>query len=88
MWKLHETKGALGDSESLYAHRGFLLNAEALAPEITRQLDEILRDHPSLRKVIFTGHSAGGAVAGLLYTHFLHRAADRCKNSSPSLGPI
>ncbi|OCK99460.1 alpha/beta-hydrolase [Cenococcum geophilum 1.58] len=58
------------DTGALLVHRGFLASARELAPKIRPHLESALRSNPGNVNVIFTGHSAGGAVASLLYAHF------------------
>ena len=48
-----------------------------MAPKIASLLTETSSDRPNAKKsiLIFTGHSAGGAVAALLYAHMLKAAS-------------
>ncbi|KAK3997970.1 Alpha/Beta hydrolase [Cladorrhinum sp. PSN332] len=69
----------LSNTAKISAHSGFLKAAEALS-EIVEQ--RIRSSHDSNRHVIFTGHSAGGAVATLLYLRF--RELLPCKERSVS----
>ncbi|OCK76081.1 alpha/beta-hydrolase [Lepidopterella palustris CBS 459.81] len=62
------------DTSALLVHRGFLASARELAPKIRPHLESALRSNPGSIDVIFTGHSAGGAVASLLFTHFFSNA--------------
>ncbi|KAL2197038.1 Alpha/Beta hydrolase protein [Corynascus similis CBS 632.67] len=58
--------------DTFRVHSGFLNGARALLPVVKEQLASTVgpgSDRAS--HVIFTGHSAGGAVASLLYLHFL-----------------
>ena len=64
------------------AHAGFLNSAAALCASIGRHLSKAHKEQPGLH-VIFTGHSAGGAVASLLYLKCLLEAAEACKLPSP-----
>jgi len=64
--------------ETFKVHSGFRNGAKALLPSIKQQLQA---DSGRTKHVIFTGHSAGGAVASLLYLHFLGIA----NQSFPSL---
>ena len=63
-------QGFLVDAGNL-CHAGFLAVARSMAPQIAAQLWSLLEAKPERRKasVILTGHSAGGAVAALLYMH-------------------
>lgn len=49
------------------AHSGFLNSAKALLPLLIEKLKVSAEQGAS--HVMFTGHSAGGAVASLLYAH-------------------
>ncbi|KIW99882.1 uncharacterized protein Z518_10810 [Rhinocladiella mackenziei CBS 650.93] len=54
--------------ESMQAHGGFLNGAEALLPEVIGELGRLHESEPTIfPHVVFTGHSAGGAIASLLY---------------------
>lgn len=58
------------DEEDNACHAGFLQVAKAMVGQIATQL----RDHPALPQcptLLFTGHSAGGAIAAILYSHML-----------------
>lgn len=58
----------------ILVHGGFLNSAEALEPTVAARLNEYIQRHGSGRcHVAFTGHSAGGAVASLLYVRHLSR---------------
>lgn len=65
-------QGFLHDGGNL-CHAGFLKVAKHMARRVALQLREILDDNPSREQysLIMTGHSAGGAVAALLYAHML-----------------
>ncbi|KAK0640825.1 Alpha/Beta hydrolase protein [Cercophora newfieldiana] len=52
------------------AHAGFLGCAEALIPAITAGISQILSLDTKISNIVFTGHSAGGAVASLVFLHF------------------
>ncbi|KAG0647581.1 hypothetical protein D0Z07_6802 [Hyphodiscus hymeniophilus] len=61
--------GFLDDEENA-CHAGFLQVAKAMVGQIAAQLQE----HPAssqMPSLLFTGHSAGGAVAAMLYSHML-----------------
>jgi putative lipase involved disintegration of autophagic bodies len=61
------------DAEPIYAHAGFLNAANDLEPVLTKKIKEILV-YNEVKHVLFTGHSAGGAVASLLFAKYLFRA--------------
>jgi putative lipase involved disintegration of autophagic bodies len=60
------------------AHAGFLNSALELLPVLSKQIEQRLRDNPST-KLLFTGHSAGGATATLLYLAFRSRLVGKCR---------
>lgn len=56
-------------SPELDAHAGFLAGAMALESEITRTIEQAF--HASgIKEVLFAGHSAGAAVASILFMHY------------------
>lgn len=58
------------DEDENACHEGFLQVAKAMVNQVAEQL----RDHPALFQcptLLFTGHSAGGAIAAMLYSHML-----------------
>ncbi|KND89963.1 hypothetical protein TOPH_05342 [Tolypocladium ophioglossoides CBS 100239] len=66
------------------AHRGFLSCAKALLPSLPQEIARQLAADQRLSHVVFTGHSAGGAVASLL---FLHAAYNCLSRESPAAQP-
>jgi hypothetical protein len=58
------------DDEQNACHAGFLQVTKAMAGQVAAQLEKhpASSERPSL---LFTGHSAGGAVSALLYSHML-----------------
>lgn len=62
--------------DNLEAHAGFLGCAEILEPMISHSFEEMER--AGVQRVLFTGHSAGGAVASLLYLRYLSRKYAEC----------
>ena len=57
-------------ADELSAHSGFLSSAKTLLPPVLRHISK-LNQEGRMKHVIFTGHSAGGGVAALLYLKFL-----------------
>jgi len=55
------------------AHGGFLNGAESLTPSVAQKIAQEAKKN-AVKHVLFTGHSAGGAVASLLFMNFLSRA--------------
>ncbi|ETN39737.1 uncharacterized protein HMPREF1541_05963 [Cyphellophora europaea CBS 101466] len=61
------------DDEGNLCHTGFLKVARAMVRPIAARLRQILEENPDRTScsLLITGHSAGGAVASLLYAHML-----------------
>ncbi|CAM1503554.1 Fc.00g011450.m01.CDS01 [Cosmosporella sp. VM-42] len=57
-------------AESISAHRGFLACANVLLPWLTEEVLRQVELDPMLKHIVFTGHSAGGAVAAVAFLHF------------------
>jgi hypothetical protein len=68
--------GFLDDADN-YCHAGFLQVAKAMIAPVAERLRTLLQEDPSrgLASLLITGHSAGGAVAQLLYTHMTSEVA-------------
>jgi hypothetical protein len=56
--------------DELSAHSGFLRSAKTLSSLVLRHISRVNQEG-WIKHVIFTGHSAGGGVASLLYLKFL-----------------
>ncbi|KAJ5812181.1 hypothetical protein N7474_008482 [Penicillium riverlandense] len=65
-------EGFLDDTTN-FAHGGFLGVAKKMIQPIAGQLRALIAENPSRQSysLLITGHSAGAAVAGLLYCHML-----------------
>jgi len=65
-------KGFLDDEGNL-THVGFLGVARAMVAPVAARLKTLLQENPSRRSasLLITGHSAGGAIAQLLYMHMI-----------------
>ncbi|RDL38200.1 Uncharacterized protein BP5553_05633 [Venustampulla echinocandica] len=65
-------EGFLDDSGNL-CHAGFLTVAKKMVKPVAARLRHLLQENPSRSSysLLITGHSAGGAVAALLYSHML-----------------
>jgi len=61
------------DDEGNLCHAGFLKVAKAMVKPIASRLRTLLEENPNRTScsLLITGHSAGGAVASLLYSHML-----------------
>jgi hypothetical protein len=61
------------DDPSNCCHSGFLSVARKMVAPVAARLRNLLEEDPSRMSysLVFTGHSAGGAVASLLYLHLL-----------------
>lgn len=64
------------DDKSNLCHSGFLTVARRMVKPVASRLKQLLEEDPSRSKysLLITGHSAGGAVASLLYCHMLSRS--------------
>ncbi|KAM5447289.1 hypothetical protein MaudCBS49596_006051 [Microsporum audouinii] len=64
--------GFLDDPGNL-CHAGFLSVARRMVRPVALRLEQLLAENPARAKfsLVITGHSAGGAVASLLYAHML-----------------
>lgn len=71
----------------IQAHTGFLTCALALLPTLQRDIAEQLSSDPSISNVVFTGHSAGGAVASLLFLHFVTAAIATTATTATTSSP-
>ncbi|EOD46896.1 putative lipase class 3 protein [Neofusicoccum parvum UCRNP2] len=65
-------KGFLDDHGNL-VHSGFLYVARKMIAPVAAHLQNLLKENPkrSTCSLLITGHSAGGAVAALLYAHMM-----------------
>lgn len=72
-----------GNSETpniaLHAHAGFLNSALELMKQLSNRVENRLKKNPRTN-IIFTGHSAGGAVASLLHLSFRAKFKTTCKS--------
>jgi len=61
------------DDPGNFCHVGFLTVARKMVTPVSARLRHLLAEDPSRSKysLLITGHSAGGAVAALLYSHML-----------------
>ncbi|KAH8690232.1 Alpha/Beta hydrolase protein [Talaromyces proteolyticus] len=61
------------DDEGNLCHSGFLNVARKMVKPVARRLQDLLNEDPRRAScsLVITGHSAGGAVAALLFTHML-----------------
>nr|POE47011.1 dna replication complex gins protein psf3 [Quercus suber] len=74
-WQPTQPTGFL-DDEGNACHGGFLDVAKQMVHPVAEQLEKTFEQDPSLAgncSLVFTGHSAGGAVASLLFSHMLSK---------------
>lgn len=67
-------QGIPSPGQSYKVHGGFLECARAMAPKIAALITTVLAKRPDARgpvDLLFTGHSAGAAVAALLFAHMM-----------------
>jgi hypothetical protein len=81
------------DDEGNLCHAGFLSVARKMISPVAQRLRHLLEEDPTRSNcsLVMTGHSAGGAVASLLFAHMLSQTTDSelhllagCKFSSLS----
>jgi hypothetical protein len=58
---------------TIRAHGGYLAGAKALASKVEGEIGRQIDLDSSIEHVVFTGHSAGGAVAGLIFLYFANK---------------
>lgn len=63
------------DDQGNLCHEGFLQVARSMVHQVSVRLRELIEQDPSRVScsLLFTGHSAGGAVANLLFMHMLSK---------------
>ncbi|KAF2751532.1 alpha/beta-hydrolase [Sporormia fimetaria CBS 119925] len=63
------------DDEGNLCHSGFLFVARKMVSQVAQQLRQLLDENPNRShcSLLLTGHSAGGAVASLLYAHMMSK---------------
>jgi hypothetical protein len=66
-------------TEPFQGHAGFISSAKAILPVLSKSLGDLIRGPSRIKHVLYTGHSAGGAVASLLFAHILPQSAPECK---------
>lgn len=66
------------DDPGNLCHAGFLSVAKKMVKPVAARLRHLLQEDPSRSKcsLLITGHSAGGAVAALLYMHMLSTSSE------------
>ncbi|EWG44873.1 hypothetical protein FVEG_15738 [Fusarium verticillioides 7600] len=74
-----------GVKEQIYAHGGFLACAATLLPWLTEEIIRQVTADRSLKDVVLTGHSAGGAVAAMVFLHFVCHCPNELSNAKFSL---
>ncbi|KAF5565626.1 hypothetical protein FNAPI_1554 [Fusarium napiforme] len=74
-----------GIKEQIYAHSGFLACAATLLPWLTEEIIRQVTVDEGLKDIVFTGHSAGGAVAAMVFLHFVCHCPSELSNAKFSL---
>ncbi|KAF4970071.1 hypothetical protein FSARC_2817 [Fusarium sarcochroum] len=72
-------------SAEVLAHSGFLACANTLLPWLTQEIIRQMETDDSFTHVVFTGHSAGGAVAAIVFLHFICHCPTQLSNAKFSL---
>jgi hypothetical protein len=65
---------------SLLAHSGLLNAARVQVSKLIGEISSLLAMLPKNVRIIFTGHSAGAAVAQILYADFLTYSFTKCNS--------
>src|SRR5438128_10872699 len=68
-------------------HAGFFQSAKALSSIVSKEIRKHTADG-KIKRVLFTGHSAGGATASILYTHFLSKTVPECESTMQLASPL
>ncbi|KAH6625681.1 Alpha/Beta hydrolase protein, partial [Boeremia exigua] len=66
------------DDPSNFCHAGFLYVARKMVKPVAERLKVLMQENPARSNcsLLITGHSAGGAVAALLYAHMMSKSVD------------
>lgn len=66
------------DDPSNFCHAGFLYVAKKMVKPVADRLRVLIQENPCRKNcsLLITGHSAGGAVAALLYSHMMSKSID------------
>ncbi|KZM26907.1 hydrolase [Ascochyta rabiei] len=66
------------DDPSNFCHAGFLYVARKMIKPVADRLRVLIEENPARSNcsLLITGHSAGGAVAALLYAHMMSKSVD------------
>lgn len=66
------------DDPSNFCHAGFLYVARKMVKPVAERLRVLIQENPARSNcsLLITGHSAGGAVAALLYAHMMSKSVD------------
>ncbi|KAF2629323.1 alpha/beta-hydrolase [Macroventuria anomochaeta] len=66
------------DDPSNFCHAGFLYVARKMVKPVADRLRVLIQENPARKNcsLLITGHSAGGAVATLLYAHMMSNSVD------------
>lgn len=66
------------DDPSNFCHAGFLYVARRMVKPVAERLRILIQENPARSNcsLLITGHSAGGAVAALLYAHMMSKSVD------------
>ncbi|ROV91119.1 hypothetical protein VSDG_07843 [Cytospora chrysosperma] len=75
------------DDAGNHCHAGFLKAARKMIKPVAERLRQLLHEDPSRStySLLITGHSAGGAVAALLYAHMLSSATGPARSELNAL---
>ena len=75
LYKSYTLSDLMQEDSGNLCHSGFLMVARAMVSPVASRLRALLNENPSRANrscsLVITGHSAGGAVAALLYSHMM-----------------
>lgn len=72
---------------SLKVHSGFLNCASRLLKDVSTCIEDVTKSMAP-KRVLFTGHSAGGAVASLIFLALRTHSAEKCKSARNGEQPV
>ena len=61
-----------GSGDPIFTHAGFLSCTKHLLPILEQEITRQVAADKDISNIVFTGHSAGGAVSSLAFLHFVY----------------
>jgi hypothetical protein len=72
--------------KNIKVHSGFYEQFDSIEPFITSDIKNISKEYPSIKQLVFTGHSLGGSVTSIASPYYGQMFKDRFKIVSHTLG--